>query len=138
MEDQQTCGKGLAENSALPAKLGDLTESMAEILESHMGALDLEDNDSRREHEAYRELVSDHRRIAAALWETARRMASYRDLPMGRHDTSVMSSPRAVQAFEKFLTVEDELLSMLQKRLEADRKMLSAMRNEGANRDEVD
>jgi len=131
MEDQQTCGRGLAENSALPAKLGDLTESVAEILETHMGALDLQDNDSRREHEAYRELVRDHRRIVAALQETARRMAGYRDLPMGRHDTSVMASPRAVQVFERFATVEDELSSMLQKRLEADRKMLSEMRRGG-------
>jgi transposase len=126
--DQQTCGQGLAENSELPAKLGDLTESMAEILEIHMGALDLEDNDSRREHEAYRELVKDHRRIAAALLETARRMAGYRDLPMGRHHTTVMSSRRAVEASEKFVKLEEELLSMLQKRLEADRRMLSEMR----------
>jgi len=131
MEDQQTCGRGLAENSALPAKLGDLTESVAEILETHMGALDLQDNDSRREHEAYRELVRDHRQIVASLQQTARRMAGYRDLPMGRHDTSVMASPRAVQVFEKFVTVEDELSSMLQKRLEADRKMLSEMRRGG-------
>src|SRR5438128_1999584 len=125
MVDQLTCGKGLAEDSALPAKLGDLTESTAEILEIHMGALDLEDNDSRREHEAYRELVRDHRRIAAALRETARRMAGYLDLPMGRHHTSVMSSRRA---FEAFVKLEEELLAMLQKRLEADRKTLSEMR----------
>ena len=128
MVDQLTCGKGLAENSALPAKLGDLTESTAEILEIHMGALDLEDNDSRREHEAYRELVKDHRRIAAALRETARRMAGYLDLPMGRHHTSVMSSRRAFEAFEKFVKLEEELLAMLQKRLETDRRTLSEMR----------
>jgi hypothetical protein len=128
MVDQLTCGKGLAENSALPAKLGDLTESTAEILEIHMGALDLEDNDSRREHEAYRELVRDHRRIAAELRETARRMAGYLDLPMGRHHTSVMSSRRAFEAFEKFVKLEEELLAMLQKRLETDRKTLSDMR----------
>ena len=131
MEDQQTCGKGLAENSVLPAKLGDLTESMAVILEIHMGALDLEDNDSRREHEAYRELVRDHRRIAAALRETARRMAGYRDLPMGRHDTSVMSSPRAVKAFEKFVKLEEDLMALLQKRVEQDRRMLEEMSRAG-------
>jgi hypothetical protein len=131
MEDQQTCGKGLAENSVLPAKLGDLTESMAVILEIHMGALDLEDNDSRREHEAYRELVLDHRRIAAALRETARRMAGYRDLPMGRHDTSVMSSPRAVKAFEKFVKLEEDLMALLQTRGEQDRRMLEEMGRAG-------
>jgi hypothetical protein len=36
MEDQRTCGKGLAEHSALPAKLGELTAAMAENLEIHM------------------------------------------------------------------------------------------------------
>jgi hypothetical protein len=33
MEHQPTCGKGLAESSVLPAKLGELTASMAESLE---------------------------------------------------------------------------------------------------------
>jgi hypothetical protein len=131
MEDQQTCGKGLAESSALPAKVGELIGSMAEVLEIHMEALDLQDNDSRREHEAYRELVSDDRRIAAQLDETARRMAGYRDLPMGRHDMSAMSSPKAVEAFEKFVKLEEGLSAMLQKRLEAEREMLAEMRGAG-------
>ncbi|HEX9303216.1 MAG TPA: hypothetical protein VGA31_02075 [Thermoanaerobaculia bacterium] len=129
MEDQQTCGKGLAEQSALPGKLGELTDSVAGILEIHMGALDLEDHDSRREHEAYRELARDHRQVAALLREIARRMEGYRDLPMGRHDTSKMASPKAVEAFEKFVNLEEELSSMLERRLEADRKMLSEMRS---------
>ena len=128
METPQTCGQGLAENSVLPAKLSELIGSMAEILEIHMGALDLQDNDSRLEHEAYRELVSEQRRNAAKLGETARRMAGYRDMPMGRHDMRVMSSPRAVETFEKFVKLEEELSAMLQKRLVADRKMLSEMR----------
>jgi hypothetical protein len=132
METPQTCGQGLAENSVLPAKLGELIDSMAEILEIHMGALDLQDNDSRLEHEAYRELVSDHRRNAAKLQETARRMAGYRDLPMGRHDMRVMLSRKAIEAFEKFVKLEEELLSMLQKRLEADRKMVAEMRSTSA------
>jgi hypothetical protein len=132
MEHPQTCGQGLAENSALPAKLGDLIDSVAEILEIHMGALDLEDNDSRREHEAYRELVTDHRRIAAALRATARRMAGYRDLPMGGHDSKVMSSSSAVEAFAKFVTLEEDLLGLLQSRLEQDREMLTQMRGAGS------
>ena len=132
METPQTCGQGLAENSVLPAKLGELTDSMAEILEIHMGALDLQDNASRLEHEAYRELALEQRKTAGALKETARRMAGYRDLPMGAHDTSVMSSPRAMEAFEKFVRLEDELLAMLQKRLEADRKMVAEMHGTSA------
>jgi hypothetical protein len=117
METPQTCGQGLAENSLLPAKLAELTDSTAEILEIHMGALDLRDNDSRREHEAYRELAQENRKTAAALKETARRMAGYRDLPMGAHDMSVMSSPKAVAAFENFVKLEDELVALLRLRV---------------------
>lgn len=115
--ETQTCGQGLAENSLLPAKLGELTDSVAEILEIHMGALDLRDNDSRREHEAYRELAREHRKIAAALKETARHMAGYRDLPMGAHDRNMMSSPKAVAAFENFAKLEDELVALLRLRV---------------------
>jgi len=113
----ETCGQGLAENSVLPAKLGELINSMAEILEIHMGALDLQDNASRLEHEAYRELAREQRKTAGALKETARRMAGYRDLPMGAHDWSVMSSPRAVAALENFVKLEEELVALLQQRV---------------------
>ena len=128
METPQTCGQGLAENSALPAKLGELTNSMAEILEIHMGALDLQDNASRLEHEAYRELALEQRKSAGALKTTARRMAGYRDLPMGAHDMSVMSSPRAVAAFENFVKLEEELVASLQQRLKSDRTTLAEMK----------
>jgi hypothetical protein len=42
-----TCGKGLAENSALPALMGKLLAAMVENLEAHMKALDLTDQNSR-------------------------------------------------------------------------------------------
>ena len=128
MEDQRTCGQGLAEYAALPGKLADLTEAAAGIFEIHTEALDADDPGSRPEIEAYRELAEEHRRTAAGLRETARRMAGYRDLPMGKHDAGVMSSPRAVQAFEKFVALEEELSSLLRERLEADRMMLAQMR----------
>ena len=41
MDEQQTCGKGLASNASLPDKLGALTGAVADILEAHMPALDL-------------------------------------------------------------------------------------------------
>ena len=131
MEQQQTCGQGLAENSVLPAKLGELIESVAGVLEAHMAALDLEDNDSRREHEAYRELVRDHRQIAAALRETAWRMAGYRDLPMGRHFPEKMSAPEIREAFQKFVKLEEELAALLPERMEGDRRMLQVMKGAG-------
>ena len=128
MKNQRTCGQGLAEHSVLPAKVGELISSLAEILELHMKALDLTDENSKKEHAAYVALASQYRKIAAQLQATAKQMAGYQDVPMGRHDQKAMSSPQFREAFERFVKLEEELLSMLQKRLEADRKMVAEMR----------
>ncbi len=101
--DQQTCGKGLAENSILPAKLGELIAAMAGNLEAHMQALDLTDQNSRREYDAYEKLVKEQKQIANQLKSVANQMAGYRDLPMGRHDEKAMTHPRVREAFEKFV-----------------------------------
>lgn len=127
MGDEPTCGKGLAEHSALPAKLGELTASVAEILEIHTNALVLSDERSRQERDAYLELAKQHRETATQLQATARQMAGYRDLPMGQHDEKAMADPKALAAFEKFVRLEEELLALLQKRLEQDRQMLTEM-----------
>jgi hypothetical protein len=127
METQATCGNGLAHHSALPAKLGEWTAAVAENLELHTNALDLSDENSRREREAYLDLAKQHREIASRLQATARQMAGYRDLPMGRHDPNAMASPKLREAFERFVGLEQELLTLLQKRVEQDRQMLVAM-----------
>lgn len=132
MEDQPTCGKGLAEHSVLPAKLGELTAAVAEILEIHRKALDLSDENSKKEDEAYQELAQQHRQIAAQLQATARQMAGYRDLPMGRHDPKAMAAPEAREAFETFVRLEQELLALLQKRVAQDGKMLIEMERVGS------
>jgi hypothetical protein len=54
-------------------------------------------------------------------------MAGYRELPMGRHDPAVMSSAQVRQAFEKYVAREQELLTLLQARIDADRGMLREM-----------
>jgi hypothetical protein len=131
MDDQPTCGKGLAQHSALTASLGELVASTARVLEVHMRALDLTDENSRRELEAYRELASTHRRIASELADTAHRMAAYRDLPMGRHDMAAMTSPAPRHAFAGFVEHEQSLLSLLEARLAEDRAMLAMMTSAG-------
>jgi hypothetical protein len=127
MDDQQTCGKGLAQHSALTASLGELVASTARVLEVHMRALDLADENAKREYDAYRELASAHRRIAIELADTAHRMAGYRELPMGRHDMAAMTSPAPRHAFAGFVKHEESLLTLLQSRLAADRAMLEMM-----------
>lgn len=125
--EQQTCGKGLAENSALPAKLGELLSAMAGNLEAHRKALDLTDPNSRAEDEAYEKLLKQLRQIAAQLSLTANEMAGYRDLPMGRHDQEAMTHPRVGEAFQKFVQHKRELLELLEQTEERDGKLLKAM-----------
>ena len=127
MDEQQTCGKGLAHHSALTGSLGELIASTARVLEVHMKALDLTDESSKREFDAYRELASAHRRIAGELADTAQRMAGYRTLPMGRHDMAVMTSPAPRHAFAGFVKQEEALATLLRERLAQDKAMLAAM-----------
>jgi hypothetical protein len=129
--DQPSCGKGLAENSLLPAKLGQLVAAVAENLEMHMNALDLEDHYSKEEYEAYRKLAKEHRIIAARLQAIGDDMAGYRHMPMGRHDHKAMTSPRVVEVFENLVRVEWELLELLQARAKSHKEMIIAMGSPG-------
>src|SRR6266508_4474490 len=99
MADQPTCGQGLAQNSPLRTKLGELVGSTSGVLEIHMAALDPGDEDTGLERRAYQRLAQEHREIGARLLVLGEEMAGYRDLPMGRHDPRVMASPPAVEAF---------------------------------------
>jgi hypothetical protein len=123
----QTCGQGLAEHSVLPARLGELTAALAENLEVHMPALDLTDENAKREHDAYVKLATELRTIAGRLHATRDAMAGYRDLPMGRHDERALSSPEVVAAFEGFVKVEQELLQLLPVRVDQHETMLAGM-----------
>jgi hypothetical protein len=127
-QDQPTCGKGLAENSVLPAKLSELLAAMVENLESHMKALDLADPNSRTEYDAYERLAKEHRQIAIQLQSVADQMAGYRGLLMGRHDEKAMAHPRVRDAFEKLVRRKQELLTLLEQMAERDNKLLEAMR----------
>lgn len=134
MKNTQSCGRGLAEHSALPAKLAELLDSVALVLDFHMKALDLTDESSNKELEAYRRLTNEHLEVAAQLHMTATEMAGYRDLPMGRHDPKAIAAPAAVDAFEKFVKIEQELVTLLERRVKKDRQMLIQMRAAGGAR----
>jgi hypothetical protein len=125
MEDQPTCGKGLAAHASLPALLGDVMSSMAEVLAHHMTALDLGDPNTRAEYEAYGALVDGHRTSADQLHSIALRMAASRDLPMGRHDVSVMGDETATRVLERLVQQEEALVAVLRSRVAEHRAMLS-------------
>jgi hypothetical protein len=124
-DDRPTCGKGIAANAVLPARLAELMAARAEVLERHTQALDLSDPASRQELDAYTSLVRAHRATADDLARLARQMTAYRDLPMGRHDLSVMADPRGqAEAFRRFVEIERELAALLQTKLEEDERLL--------------
>ena len=125
MTEQETCGQGLAENAVLPKTLGEAIASMADVLEAHMPSLDLKDPDARPEYEAYASLVAQQRRIAEQLQAVADEMAGYADLPMGRHDSALMASPRVAEAFRQFVEAEKAALALLEQRVAGDDAMLS-------------
>ena len=127
MDEQQTCGRGLAEHSALPAQLAEVTEAMASNLQVHMQALELDDEPAREEHAVYLRLAEEQRQAAARLRAVANEMAAARDLPMGRHDAQTMSSPEVGDAFRRFVKAKQELLALLEGMVEQDRRMLAEM-----------
>jgi hypothetical protein len=124
MDDKPTCGRGLAEHSAVPAALGDFVAAMGENLEVHRRTLDPSDANARREDEVYSDLARQHREIAARLQDLARRMAAQRGLAMGRHDEKALASPEVVTAFQSLVAAEEALVWVLQANLEMHRKML--------------
>ena len=128
MEQQQTCGKGLAENAVLPARLAAVTDAQADVLEAHVKALDVDDEHARSEHDAYTKLVDEHRDAAARLRAVAERMAGYQDLPMGVHDDRAMTGPEPVAAFEAFVAMKEELRALLQEQDRRDQQLLAQMR----------
>jgi hypothetical protein len=125
MQEEATCGAGLAEHAALPAKLGELLAALAEILERHMTALDAEDPNGRRELEAYGRLATQHREIAARLRGVASEMSGYRALPVSPHDEAAMSDPKAQAAFVRYVRVERNLIAFLQDRVQRDQALLN-------------
>jgi len=126
--EEQTCGRGLAEHSVLPAQLAEVTDAMADNLMAHMQALELDDEAARQEHAVYLRLAEEQRQAAARLRAVAGEMAAARDLPMGRHDAQTMSSPEVADAFRRFVEARQELLAVLRWMAEQDQRMLAEMR----------
>ena len=124
MDNITTCGQGLAEHSALPAKLAELIGALAETLQRHTGTLDAGDESARAELAVYRDLAGRFGWIAGELQEAAQQMAAQRDAPMGRHDEKALVDPALMVPFREFVKREEELLLILQRDLKRERAML--------------
>jgi hypothetical protein len=131
MAEEPTCGKGLATNAWLPEKLGDVSAAMSAMLDIHTTALDLKDENAKREREAYLSLVSKFQAAAGQLHALAEEMAGYRDLSMARHDMAIMVDPKMAETYAQVVRANEDLLANLQERIEGERQMLAEMRGIG-------
>src|SRR6185503_6685624 len=104
-DEPMTCGKGLAEHSVIPAKLGELIAALADNLELHIPTLVLSDPNAKLEHE--------HRAIAERLTAVASHMAGYRNLPRSAHDQRALLDPKRAEAFDRYVNIERELIATL-------------------------
>jgi hypothetical protein len=114
MEQQPTCGQGLAQNAALPAKLAEVYAAVAENLEIHLTALDPENRKSRPEFDAYLALATEYRALESRARALAVQMEGCRDVPMAEHDMAVLTSQDAKQAFERLITAKRGLAVLVQ------------------------
>ena len=130
VDDAPTCGIGMAQHAAIPAKIGVMFEGLAETLELHRKMLLLDDPNARKEDEVYRELAASWAQSAQLVQKAAAQMGAQRDLPMGAHDQTAWSDGH-LKAFEKFVNAQSQVLSLLRVAAERDEKMLASMRKPG-------
>ena len=125
----QTCGKGLAERSVLPAQMADVIAAMAANLEQHRASIPADSD----EMEAYTQLATRYRAVAEDLGATAEQMESYRTLPNAKHDIAVLMSANNVASFGRFVEAERRLARTLGDFIQRDVEMLEQMSRPSRN-----
>jgi hypothetical protein len=125
-EAPATCGAGLAEHAAIPARLAVMFRGLAETLDLHREMLVLSDEEARREDAVYHDLATRWRRIAEEVADAAARMEAQRELPLGAHDETAWSE-RHLRAFTTFVKAQSEVLALLEPAARHDEQMLAAM-----------
>jgi hypothetical protein len=131
VEEQPTCGNGLAQNTVVPAALAAVAAGMAQNLEVHTRALDHGDAAAREERGVYERVAQSLRSAAAELQAAAQEMASAVRLPMGAaHDMAAITTTDALDAFEGYVAAEDDLRRLLDARRADNEQMLAAIRAE--------
>lgn len=123
-QTEWTCGSGLAEHAAIPAKIAEFLRALGENLDAHIPTIDTGDANGRQEHEAYVDLSTQYATIAARLSDTAERMRGYRDLPAARHHEEALADPRLIEAFETLVALESELAAIVGESAENDARLL--------------
>jgi hypothetical protein len=130
VDEQPTCGRGLAQSTTVPAALAAVAAGLAQNLEVHTRALDPADPAAVQEQGVYERVAHSLRSAAADLRAAAAEMASAVDVPMGAHDMAAMTTTDVLDAFEGYVAAEDDLRRLLDARRADNEQMLAAIRAE--------
>jgi uncharacterized protein YndB with AHSA1/START domain len=123
---QPSCGTGLAQHATVPAKIAPMFAALADTLETHRAMIVLDGPDARLEDDAYQKLAASYRELAGQVERVAQQMLSYRDLPPCPHDEKAFGAGQ-LQAFQRFVRAQSELLELLRPAAERDEAMLASM-----------
>ena len=127
-DDTPTCGKGIAGHSPNPRAMAEVAAAMANLFATHMKALDLQDENGRREHDAYNSLAGAYAAASQRLSNLATEAEGYRTLPMASHDMAFMTGAEPLAAFERVVAARRALRELLQDGVQQDQAMLAQMR----------
>ena len=130
MDEEPTCGRGLAESAGVPAALAAVAAGLAQNLELHVRALDPDDPAGAQEQAVYERVARSLRSAAVDLEAAAAEMAAAVDLPMGAHDMAAITNPDFVDAFAGYVAAEDDLRRLLDARRADNEQMLMAIQAE--------
>ena len=130
VDEAPSCGVGLAQHASVPAQIGIMFAGLAETLDLHRTMLVLDDPDSRREDEVYRDLAASWAQVAKLVTEAAAAMSAQQSLPMGAHDETRWSEAH-LRAFETFVRGQSRALSLLRAAAARDEAMLASMHRPG-------
>jgi hypothetical protein len=98
--------------------------ALSETLRTHLRTIDTREAAGQDEWDAYTELGDAYADLAERLSWTAARMQAYRDLPSAPHHEKELADPVLMETFSKFVGIETELATALQKSSEQDQAML--------------
>jgi hypothetical protein len=114
---EPTCGQKVASMAAIPAKLAEGAETVAEMWEAH-AALMGNDKESQAEAKGLRALAKGHKQVAASLKKESEEMKKAASWPAAPHDMDkMMNDPKSAAAMQKLMRVHREIIALMQKSL---------------------
>lgn len=127
MEEQPTCGQGLAAHALVPQLIAALMNATSDNLIAHLPMLVAGDADTQHERSVYERLSGMHLEAAAMLDAIATEMKEQHDMRMGQHDVETMSHENMSKALESMARAEAQLVAQLEVQLADHRAMVDEM-----------